>query len=62
MHTGPYDEEPATVAVMHEFMEQHGYTLDITDQRLHHEIYLSDARKVVPEKLKTVIRHPIRIK
>ena len=41
-------------------MEQQGYTLDITDQRLHHEIYLSDARKVAPEKLKTVIRHPIR--
>ena len=42
------------------YMEQQGYTLDITDQRLHHEIYLSDARKVAPEKLKTVIRHPIR--
>ena len=60
MHVGSYDDEPATVALMHEFMEQQGYTLDITDQRLHHEIYLSDARKVVPEKLKTVIRHPIR--
>ncbi|EFW24654.1 hypothetical protein HMPREF9430_00837 [Solobacterium moorei F0204] len=45
---------------MHEYMEQQGYTLDITDQRLHHEIYLSDARKVALEKLKTVIRHPIR--
>ena len=42
------------------FMEQQGYDLDITDKRLHHEIYLSDARKVAPEKLKTVIRHPIR--
>ena len=60
MHIGPYDEEPATVALMHEFMEQQGCTLDITDQRFHHEIYLSDARKVAPEKLKTVIRHPIR--
>jgi len=60
MHIGSYDNEPATVALMHEFMEQQGYTLDITDQRLHHEIYLSDARKVAPEKLKTVIRHPIR--
>ena len=60
MHIGSYDDEPATVALMHEFMEQQGYCLDITDQRLHHEIYLSDARKVVPEKLKTVIRHPIR--
>lgn len=60
MHIGSYDDEPATVALMHDFMEQQGYTLDITDQRLHHEIYLSDARKVAPEKLKTVIRHPIR--
>ena len=55
-------DEPATVALMHEFMEQQGYTLDITDKRLHHEIYLSDARKVAPEKLKTVIRHPIKKK
>ena len=56
----PMTMSPATVALMHEYMEQHGYTLDITDQRLHHEIYLSDARKVALEKLKTVIRHPIR--
>ena len=62
MHIGPYDDEPATVELMHAFMEEQGYVLDITDQRLHHEIYLSDARKVVPEKLKTVIRHPIRKK
>ena len=62
MHIGPYDDEPATVAMMHEFMEQQGYELDITDKRLHHEIYLSDARKVAPEKLKTVIRHPIKEK
>ena len=60
MHIGAYDEEPATVALMHEYMESQGYTLDITDTRLHHEIYLSDARKVAPEKRKTVIRHPIR--
>ena len=62
MHIGPYDDEPATVAMMHEFMERQGYELDITDKRLHHEIYLSDARKVAPEKLKTVIRHPIKAK
>ena len=62
MHIGSYDDEPATVAMMHEFMEQQGYELDITDKRLHHEIYLSDARKVDPEKLKTVIRHPIKAK
>ena len=52
MHIGSYDDEPATVAMMHEFMEQQGYELDISDKRLHHEIYLGDARKVAPEKLK----------
>ena len=62
MHIGPYDDEPATVELMHAFMQEQGYVLDITDQRLHHEIYLSDARKAAPEKLKTVIRHPIRKK
>ncbi len=61
MHIGSYDDEPATVAMMHEFIKQQGYELDITDKRLHHEIYLSDARKVAPEKLKTVIRHPVKI-
>ena len=60
MHIGPYDDEPATVSVMHDYMEQQGYVLDISEQRMHHEIYLSDARKVSPEKLRTVIRHPIR--
>ena len=60
MHIGSYDDEPATVQMMHEYMEEQGYDLNITDQRLHHEIYLSDARKVAPEKLKTVIRLPIR--
>lgn len=60
MHIGAYDDEPETVEGMHRFMEEQGYTLDITDQRYHHEIYLSDARRVAPERLKTVIRHPIR--
>ena len=60
MHIGPYDDEPATVELMHNFMEEQGYELDITDERMHHEIYLSDARKVAQEKLKTVIRHPIK--
>ncbi len=60
MHIGAYDDEPATIALMHEYMEQQGYMLDITELRKHHEIYLSDARRVAPEKLKTVIRHPIR--
>jgi hypothetical protein len=62
MHIGPYDDEPATVQLMHEYMEREGYELDITDERRHHEIYLSDARKTAPEKLRTVIRHPIRIR
>lgn len=60
MHIGSYDEEPATVRLMHELMEQEGYSLAISDKRFHHEIYLSDARRVAPEKLKTVIRHPIQ--
>ena len=60
MHVGSYDDEPATVEMMHTFMEEQGYELDITDKRLHHEIYLSDARKVAAEKLKTVIRHPVK--
>ncbi len=60
MHIGSYDDEPATIKLMHEYAAAEGYELDITDKRLHHEIYLSDARKVAPEKLKTVIRHPIK--
>lgn len=60
MHLGSYDDEPATVELMHHFMEEQGYILDINNERLHHEIYLNDARKTAPEKLKTVIRHPIR--
>lgn len=60
MHIGAYDDEPATVAQMHAFLEQEGYALDISDTRLHHEIYLSDARRVPPENRKTVIRHPIK--
>ena len=60
MHVGSYDDEPVTVALMHEYMKSRGYVLDITDKRMHHEIYLSDARKVAPEKRRTVIRHPIR--
>lgn len=62
MHIGSYDDEPATVEMMHRFMEEQGYVLDITEQRYHHEIYLSDARKVASENLKTVIRHPIKMK
>lgn len=60
MHIGPYDDEPETISLMHDFMAESGYELDITEKRLHHEIYLSDARKVASERLKTVIRHPIK--
>lgn len=60
MHIGSYDDEPETVKLMHEYMEQQGYSIDIAENRFHHEIYLSDARKVAPEKLKTVIKHPIK--
>ena len=60
MHSGSYDDEPATVAAMDKFIADNGYENDISDTRRHHEIYLSDARKVTPEKLKTVIRHPIK--
>ena len=60
MHLGPFANEPATVAVMDEYLKQHGYVNDLNADRLHHEIYLSDARKVAPEKWKTVIRHPVK--
>ena len=62
MHLGPFDEEPASVALMNEYLEEQGYENDFSAERLHHEIYLSDARKVAPEKWKTVIRHPIKRK
>ena len=60
MHIGSYDDEPETVAAMDAFLEEQGYVNDLSDERRHHEIYLSDARKVAPEKRKTVIRHPIK--
>ena len=60
MHLGAFDDEPATVEIMNKFIHENGYVNDINDRRLHHEIYMSDARKVAPEKWKTVIRHPIR--
>ena len=60
MHIGPYDNEPASVALMDRFLAENGYENDMTASRLHHEIYLSDARKVAPENWKTVIRHPIK--
>ena len=62
MHIGSYDDEPKTISLMHEYMIENGYELDITDTRFHHEIYLSDPRRCDVNKLKTVIRHPIRKK
>ena len=60
MHMGPYDDEPATVAAMEGYAAQQGYGLDFSQGRFHHEIYLSDARRTKPERLKTVIRQPVR--
>ena len=60
MHIGPYDNEPASVALMDQYLAENGYLSDLSTARLHHEIYLSDARKVAPENWKTVIRHPIK--
>ena len=60
MHSGSFEDEPATVSLMDSYLTENGYINDFSAARLHHEIYLSDARKVAPEKWKTVIRHPIR--
>ena len=61
LHVGSYDDEPATVEAMDAFARERGYVIDLSQGRRHHEIYLSDARKVAPEKLKTIIRHPIKL-
>ena len=60
MHIGAYDDEPRSVALMDNFIKENGYENDLTEARLHHEIYISDPNKTVPEKRKTVIRHPIK--
>ena len=60
MHHGPFDDEPASVALMDAFLEQNGYINDFSENRMHHEIYLSDPRRCSPDKMKTVIRHPIK--
>lgn len=60
MHLGPYDTEPTTVDAMHAYLAEQDLELDFSKVRRHHEIYLSDARRTAPEKLKTVIRHPVR--
>lgn len=60
MHVGPYDNEPETVLAMARFAKENGYAIDITSDRYHHEIYLTDPRKTEADKLKTVIRHPVK--
>ncbi len=60
MHHGAFDNEPATIEIMDKYLAENGFVTDITQTRLHHEIYLSDRRKAAPEKWKTVIRHPIK--
>lgn len=60
MHIGPYDDEPATVAAMQRYAQEQGYVEDFGQSRFHHEIYLSDVRRCKPERLKTVVRHPVR--
>lgn len=60
MHVGPYDQEPETIVKMDQYLLDHGYVEDFSEERLHHEIYLSDARRVAPERWRTVIRHPVR--
>ena len=60
MPLGSFDSEPTPVALMENYIKEQGFVNDINEQRLHHEIYMSDARRVAPEKWKTVIRHPIK--
>ena len=62
MHIGPFDDEAPTVEIMNQYIGDNGYENDFSNTRLHHEIYLSDARRVDPRKWKTVVRHPIRKK
>lgn len=61
LHVGSYDDEPATVEAMDAFAREQGYEIDLSEERRHHEVYLSDARKVTPDKLKTIVRHPIKL-
>lgn len=60
LHVGSYDDEPATVEAMDAFAREQGYEIDLSEERCHHEVYLSDARKVAADKLKTIVRHPIK--
>lgn len=60
LHTGPYDAEPASIDRLTGFLREQGCVPDFTDVRRHHEIYLGDPRRTAPERLKTVIRHPVK--
>ena len=60
MHIGSYDEEPETIRLMQEYVKEQGYEEDFSFFCLHHEIYLSDPRRAAPEKLRTVVRHPVK--
>lgn len=60
LHVGSYDSEPESIALMDRFLTENGYQNDLSESRLHHEIYLSDPRRTAPDKWKTVLRHPIK--
>lgn len=60
MHIGPFDTEPETIERMNQFIREHGYEPDFSEERMHHEIYLSDVRRVPKERWRTVIRHPVK--
>ena len=62
MHIGPFDNEPATIALMDQYVQEQGYEKDFSEERMHHEIYLSDVRRAAPERWRTVIRQPVREK
>lgn len=62
MHIGPFDEEPTSVALMDAFLRKNGYENDLSDTRLHHEIYMSDARKAAPKDWRTIIQHPVKVR
>ena len=62
MHVGPYDAEAASIERMEAYMQEQGYETDINTDRKHHEIYLGDPRKTRPDRLRTILRHPVRKK
>jgi hypothetical protein len=62
MHIGSYDDEPKTMALMDLFIDSNNLINDTREKRRHHEIYLSDPRKANPDKLKTVLRVPVKKK